>query len=103
MTEKCSTCGKKPGLRPFSDGYSNHDIFVQVNEFKHVEGKGESRPQLIGLVQIYRNGGPEDPVCDDCILLGLLNVRDQINISIDSLNVSREVTLESKRLNGKPA
>jgi hypothetical protein len=75
----CATCGVK--LSPFDKregGYSWHPV-INVNEIRPMyDGRAEQAPQLLILLSIYRNGGPEDPVCDGCIKAALTKIQEHM-------------------------
>lgn len=71
----CHACGniRSPLDQP-REGYSE-SLHIVVREHKTVNAHPrpgidiESSPQIIADVRFWRNGGPEDYLCNDCIRL----------------------------------
>ena len=80
----CSTCGAR--LSPLDKregGYRWHPI-IEVKDIRSlVDGRAEESPQLLIHLSIYRNGGSEDPVCDECVKAALVLLADHIKGLID--------------------
>jgi hypothetical protein len=83
----CQTCGAvilSPPIRCFQ----RTDLVV-VNRFREVNSRPapgvilESSPQLAVRLSVVRNGGPEDPICEGCIRLGLEHLRAYIGMVLD--------------------
>lgn len=66
----CHACGTpRTPLDPPRKGYSE-SVHIIVREHKAIDTTDiETSPQLIADFRFWRNGGPEDHLCNDCIRL----------------------------------
>ncbi len=84
----CQCCGAPRGLAAPRAALSIHDLLF-VKDHKDVAHPAgfivEQSPQLIASLQVYRNGGGlegREHICDDCLLIGLRHIRQQIDALI---------------------
>ncbi len=67
-------------------GYSWHEL-MSVKEWRPLlAGRSEESPDLVVSAHVYRNGGADDPVCDGCLLVGLLRLRVVVNQLVEVLS-----------------
>ena len=89
--DHCCLCGalRKPTQKPVGVFGNDHQIVVIDKHRPMLPDRWEISPQLIVSVSLYRNGGVargNTHMCDDCIVVGLIEAKRFVDSSIEQLS-----------------
>lgn len=91
--DHCCLCGapRRPTQQPVEDFGNGTPIINMARHRPMLDGRWEKEPQLLVRVSMWRNGGiakGNTHMCDDCIVVGLLEAKRFVDESLRALDPS---------------
>ncbi|HEL7630554.1 TPA: hypothetical protein UL921_002385 [Stenotrophomonas maltophilia] len=89
--DHCCLCGatRRPTQQPVESFGNNTAMLNMAHHRPMLPDRWEKEPQLLVSVSMWRNGGiakRDTHMCDDCIVVGLLEVKRFVDESLKALD-----------------
>lgn len=94
--ERCSTCGRKRGLSPRRESWGITKLPLVPRTNDPEDKAWQVTNDLICHAGVYRNGGTSEDshLCDECLRIGLLAIKLEVDRLLDSFDEGREKDAE---------
>lgn len=91
--DHCCLCGapRRPTQHPVEEFGNGTSILNMARYRPMLPDRWEKEPQLLVSVSMWRNGGiakSETHMCDDCIVVGLLDAKRFVDEALNSLDTA---------------